>query len=250
MEGLNLFPLFLAGLAGSVHCAGMCGGIVSAFSLSGPARPAFPVAVVTLSASSGLARTAAYNAGRLASYATAGAIAGGLAGGARTLAGLQAWQAGGYWIANLMLVLMGLYLAGFFPALAMVEQLGQGLWKRVRPLMGRLLPLDSPAKLLALGAVWGALPCGLVYSMLLTAMLTGSAASGAAVMLAFGLGTVPLLGAMGLAGAGLRGALQRPAVRTAAGLIVLAFGALGIMRAAGGLPGGWLELLCLTPTHP
>lgn len=250
MESLNLFPLFLAGLAGSVHCAGMCGGIVSAFSMGAPARaaaPAFPVAVVTVSAAASLQRTLAYNAGRLASYATAGAMAGGLAGGARTLAGLQAWQAGGYWIANLMLVLLGLYLAGVFPAFARVETLGHGLWRRVRPLTGRLLPLDSPAKLLAMGAVWGWLPCGMVYSVLLTAMLTGSAGAGAAVMLAFGLGTLPLLGAMGMAGASLRAALQQPAVRSAGGLVVFGFGILGLLRAAGGLPGGWMELLCVTP---
>lgn len=252
MESLNLFPVFLAGLAGSVHCAGMCGGIVSAFSMGAPARPAapFPVAVVSVAAPSNLARTAAYNAGRLASYATAGAIAGGLAGGARTLAGLQAWQAGGYWIANLMLVLLGLYLAGFFPALARVEALGQGLWGRLRPLTGKLMPLDSPPKLLAMGALWGWLPCGMVYSMLLTATLTGSAGAGAAVMLAFGLGTLPLLGAMGMAGASLRAALQQPAVRTAGGLLVLAFGVIGIARAAGGMPPSWLDLLCVTPLHP
>ena len=249
MSALNLLPVFLVGLAGSVHCVGMCGGIVSAFSVAPSARPAFPVAVVTLAApraAESLLRIAAYNTGRIGSYASAGALAGGLAGGVTTLAGLTAWQAGGYWLANLMLVLLGLYLTGVWPALARIEQVGQGLWRRLRPLMGRILPLDTPVKMLALGALWGWLPCGMVYSVLATAMLTGSAAHGAAVMLAFGLGTLPMLAAMGMAGASLRAALQRRAVRLAAGLLVLGFGVLGMLRASGGVSAGWLDALCLT----
>ena len=249
MDSLNLIPVVLVGLAGSVHCIGMCGGIVSAFSAAPAARPSFPVAVITQAApraAESLLRVAAYNTGRIASYASAGALAGGMAGGVRTLVGLTALQGGLYWMANLMLVLLGLYLAGALPALARIEQLGQGLWRRLRPLTGAMLPVDSPLKLLALGAVWGWLPCGMVYSVLLTAMLTGSAAGGAAVMLAFGLGTLPMLLAMGLAGASLRAALQQRAVRLGAGLVVLSFGLVGLLRAAGGVSSGWLGALCLT----
>jgi sulfite exporter TauE/SafE len=244
MDGLNLFPVFLVGLAGSVHCVGMCGGIVSAFSMA----PAFPVAVVTQAApraADSAVRTMAYNTGRIGSYGLAGAIAGGLAGGARTLAGLTSLQVGGYWLANLMLVVLGLYLMGAWKGLTRLELLGQGLWSRLRPLMSYILPLDSPLKMLALGALWGWLPCGMVYSVLLTAMLAGSAAGGASVMLAFGLGTLPMLLALGMSGARLRLALQRPRVRLAGGLLVLGFGLLGIARAAGGMPMGWLDTLCL-----
>ncbi len=248
MDGLNLLPVFLVGLAGSVHCVGMCGGIVSAFSLT-PARPAFPVAVMTIAApraTQSLLRVAAYNTGRIGSYALAGALAGGLAGGARTLAGLSAWQSAGYWLANLVLVVLGLYLMGAWSGLTRIERLGAGLWNRLRPLMGRILPLDSPAKLLALGALWGWVPCGMVYSVLLTAMLAGSASGGAAVMAAFGLGTLPMLLALGMAGSSLRTQLQRKPVRLAGGLLVLGFGVLGMVRAAVGLPHGWLDALCLT----
>lgn len=248
MSAVNLIPVFLVGLAGSVHCIGMCGGIVSAFSAAPGTRATFPVAVITRAApvaAESLLRVAAYNTGRLGSYASAGALAGGLAGGAGTLAGLAAWQVGGYWLANLVLVLLGLYLTGAWPALAGVEQLGQGLWRKLRPLMGRLLPLDTPLKMLALGALWGWLPCGMVYSVLLTATLAGSAAGGAAVMLAFGLGTLPMLLGLGLAGANLRARLQQRAVRVAAGVLVLAFGVLGLVRAAGGISAGWLDTLCL-----
>ena len=101
--------------------------------------------------------------------------------------------------------------------------------------------------MLAAGLLWGWLPCGMVYSVLVTAMLSGSAASGAAVMLAFGLGTLPAMLALGLAGTGLRGWLQQRAVRMACGALVLGFGVLGLVRAAGAMPHSWLEAVCLTP---
>jgi sulfite exporter TauE/SafE len=109
---------------------------------------------------------------------------------------------------------------------------------------------DTPAKMVATGFLWGWLPCGMVYSALVTAMLSGSAASGAAVMLAFGLGTLPMLLALGAAGAQLRQLLARRGVRVASGSLVLAFGMLGLARAAGGLPQSWLHALCLTPGVP
>src|SRR5579875_1466174 len=96
----SLVSLFVVGLVGSVHCAAMCGGIVSALSLA-PAR-------VAGSVPASLANVAAYNAGRIASYSVAGALAGGAAATAGSLAGLPSLQAGGFWLANLMLVALGL----------------------------------------------------------------------------------------------------------------------------------------------
>jgi hypothetical protein len=116
--------------------------------------------------------------------------------------------------------------------------------------MKRIVPLDSPLKMLALGALWGWLPCGMVYSVLLTAMLAGSAGAGASVMLAFGLGTLPMLLALGVAGVRLREQLQRRAVRLAGGVLVLAFGVLGLTRAWRGVSLGWLDALCLTGAAP
>jgi sulfite exporter TauE/SafE len=209
------------------------------------------VAVVTQAAprpAASLVHTCAYNAGRIGSYAIAGALAGGLAGGARTLAGISPLQQGGFWLANLMLVVLGLYLMGAWSGLARLEQLGQGLWRRLRPLMSHIMPLDGPFRMFALGVLWGWLPCGMVYSVLLTAMLAGSATGGASVMIAFGLGTLPMLLALGMAGAQLRQVLQRPRMRMAGGLLVLAFGVLGMARAASGMPMGWLGVLCLSGT--
>lgn len=244
MSGISLFPVFVVGLLGSVHCAGMCGGIVGAFSAA-PQRPAFPVAVVTAradAAANAAVRVLAYNSGRIASYAAAGALAGAFGAGMRVLAPVQM---GGLWLANLMLIALGLHLMDAWRGLDKVEALGQYLWRRLRPLMGSLLPVDTPLKLLAMGALWGWLPCAMVYSMLVTATLSGSAASGAAVMAAFGLGTLPMLFALGALGQKVRAALGRRAVRVSAGLLVLGFGILGLVRAANGVP-GWLDLLCVS----
>ncbi|MDB5960190.1 MAG: cytochrome biosis protein [Massilia sp.] len=249
---LPLLPMLLVGLAGSVHCVGMCGGIVSAFSML-PGR-AFPVAVVRQAAPQRvLVRVAAYNAGRIASYCAAGALAGAIGGqvggGARQLAGVASLAAiamPGLWLVSAMLVALGLYLSGAWRGLAVLERLGGHLWRRIEPFTAMLLPLDRPHKLFAMGALWGWLPCGMVYSSLLAALVCGSAAQGALLMLAFGLGTLPLLIAVGVAGGQLRALLQRRPARFACGALVAGFGVAGMLRAAGGfehlLPG-----LCLAP---
>lgn len=252
MTGLTLLPFFMIGLLGAVHCVGMCGGIVGALSLAGSPRRQFPVPVVTVGAAPSLAldntlRVLAYNSGRIASYMTAGAIAGGLAGGVQAVSGMASLQIAGYWMANLMLVALGLYLMGAWYGLARLEQAGQVIWRRVQPIVKPLLPMDTTPKALALGALWGWVPCGMVYSVLLSAMLTGSPWSGAAVMLAFGLGTLPALLTMGMAGTRLNAWTKARGVRIAAGLIVLAFGVIGLVRAGSGMEPGWLDAFCITP---
>jgi sulfite exporter TauE/SafE len=267
MDALQLLPVFVVGLAGSIHCAGMCGGIVGALSATAT-RSVIPAQAGihrthadTLSMNSrvrggppmrnDVSRVLAYNAGRIASYMLAGALAGGLAGGASNMVSLVNAQQGFYWLANLMLVALGLYLMNAWQGLAVLEQGGRVLWRRAQPAIGpmmkALMPADQPHKAFALGALWGWLPCGMVYSALATAMLSGSAADGAAVMLAFGLGTLPMLTGLGLLGARVQRAMQLRRVRIACGLLVLAFGVIGLARAAGGVTPDWMDMLCLTP---
>ena len=270
LTGYQLLPVFLVGLAGSIHCVGMCGGIVGAISASAGGPAALPRNVIPIqsaarfaggpgaaffprpaAAARAIPRVLAYNAGRIGSYMLAGALAGGLANGAQSLASLAGLQLGFYWLANLMLVALGLYLMNAWRGLAVLEQGGRVLWQRaqpiIAPMMKTLVPADQPHKSFALGALWGWLPCGMVYSALATAMLSGSTAGGAAVMLAFGLGTLPMLTCLGLLGARVQRAMQRRHVRIACGLLVLAFGMLGLARAAGGLTPAWMDSLCLTP---
>lgn len=252
MNSLALIPVFLIGLFGGVHCVGMCGGIVSAFSVVVPARRSFPIAVVAAASgraifADGLLRLLAFNTGRISSYMLAGAIAAGLAGSVRTLTQIAVLQTAGFWIANLMLILLGFSLMNVWHGLSYVEMAGQFLWRRIQPLMKPLLPIENIWQALAMGALWGWVPCAMVYSVLMMALLTGSASQGALVMLAFGLGTLPLLFTMGLLGRAVQPFLRQPRVRFIAGLLVVLFGLLGLLRAATGLSYGFLDAVCISP---
>lgn len=225
---------FAVGLLGGVHCIGMCGGIASA--LSGAGTGAMP----------GWKLRIGYNVGRVASYAAAGAIAGTVGGTGMLLARALPIQMAAYILSNVMLIGLGLYLAGLSTAVARLEAAGQWIWRRLRPLMRHLLPADRWSRALALGALWGWLPCGLVYSVLATAMLAGNPSGGAFIMLAFGLGTIPNLLAAGTALGWLQRLRTRRFFRIAAGGLVCALGILGLIRAAV-LPDAIRQgVLCLT----
>jgi sulfite exporter TauE/SafE len=221
--------LLVLGLASGAHCVGMCGGIVTAFSAPQPLLPARSLWRTQL----------AFNAGRVSSYAAAGAIAGLIGSGAYAIAAAPA-QAFLHTLASLMLVLVGLYLAGFSGAATWLERIGMPLWRLLQPFAVRLR-----AHSFAAGAVWGWLPCGLVYGALATAAATGDSTRGALAMLAFGLGTLPWLLAAGMAATRLRTWFSQRAFRIAAGSLVLGFGVWGLAR-AGGLPEALREaILCL-----
>ena len=213
MPESGYFALFLVGLLGGTHCIGMCGGIVGALSLGGPARWSLHLA---------------YNAGRILSYTAAGALAGALGAAGIGLGGDAPVRIILYLVANLMLVALGLYLLGVTRALAFTERLGQRLWLHIQPLTRRFLPARTVAQAFPLGVLWGWLPCGLVYSALATALGSGSVAGGALAMLAFGAGTLPNLLAAGILLAKMNEFVRRAPVRIASGLLVLGFGLYGL----------------------
>lgn len=222
MPETGYFAVFLIGLLGGTHCVGMCGGIVSALTVQtvqmpGKKRREWPMHL-------------AYNLGRISSYTLAGAAMGAIGTVGMLFNNVLPVQLGLYVVANLMLVALGLYLTGFTRALAGVEKLGQRLWGRIQPLTRRFLPARSVAQAFPLGALWGFLPCGLVYSVLATALVTGSAERGAALMLAFGLGTLPNLMLAGMLLKRLRDVVRNQVVRTGSGLVVLAFGVYGLVN--------------------
>ncbi|MFZ2853728.1 MAG: sulfite exporter TauE/SafE family protein [Rhodocyclaceae bacterium] len=208
--------LFLVGLLGGTHCVGMCGGIVGALSMGGAPRFSLHLA---------------YSSGRIFSYALAGALAGALGGLSVSLSGQLPLRIVLYALANLMLVALGLYLIGITRALAFTERFGKRLWLHLQPLSKRYLPARSVAQAFPLGLLWGWLPCGLVYSALVTAMTSGSAIEGAGLMLAFGAGTLPNLLLAGLLAVRLRAYAAMPSVRWLAGLLVLGFGIWGLIGA-------------------
>jgi uncharacterized protein len=219
MSAAALFSMFLVGLLGSTHCLGMCGGIVSALTVRLPGDR--PRRMLQL----------AYHAGRLATYTAAGALAAGLGSAALLLDGLLPVQIVLYVAAQLMLVALGLYLLGISRYLNAFERAGRALWRRIQPATSRLRPAGSSPRALVYGMLWGLLPCGLVYSVLAVALLSGSAASGALIMLAFGLGTLPALLAAGALLPGLQGMFRAPFARRAAGGIIIAFGLFGLTYA-------------------
>lgn len=214
----GFLSLFLVGLLGGTHCVGMCGGIAGALALN------------TRGAAPRLAYPLAYNLGRIASYVVLGALVGAIGAGGVVAGGVLPVQRALFVAANLMLIALGLYLAGWWQGVAVLERGGAALWRRIQPLAGRILPVTSLPGAFAAGAVWGWLPCGLVYSVLFTALMSGSAVTGALIMLAFGAGTLPNLVAMGWFAGRLRGFLQQPWVRVLAALTVIGFGVLGLLR--------------------
>jgi sulfite exporter TauE/SafE len=206
----------------------MCGGIVGALSAAarGPALP----------------RQLAFNAGRIASYAVAGSLAGALGSLARLSAPAFAMQLLLFALANVLMLLLGLHIAGFGRVLLRLEALGGALWRRLQPLARHLVPIDSMPRAAAAGALWGWVPCGLVYSMLTLALASGDALSGAGVMLAFGLGTLPNLLAAGFAAQKLLALRRVPWVRRAAGVAIMALGVVGLARIPGlpdAIVAGW-----------
>jgi sulfite exporter TauE/SafE len=214
----------LAGLLGGVHCVGMCGGIVGALSLGLPERSRWRVAGV-------LPYLIGYNAGRLFSYTLAGALVGGIGALAGNLMAVNLAQQLLQVLAGLFMVALGLYLGGWWFGLNRLERAGGVVWRRLEPIGKRLLPVRGAGHALALGLVWGWLPCGLVYSVLIGSAAAGSAGEGALMMLAFGLGTLPNLMAMGLFAARLAAWVRRLWVRRMAGAMVVGFGLVSLWRA-------------------
>ena len=211
---------FLVGLLGGVHCVGMCGGIVTALSLSLPGQAGRP----GQSASHQLPLILAYNTGRIASYSLIGALFGGIGALAIHSSGLRSVQIGLLVIASLFMIALGLYLGGWWRGLSRVEQLGGWVWRRLEPYGRHLIPVRTPGRALLLGAIWGWLPCGLVYSVVIWSISTGDPIKGALLLFSFGLGTLPNLLAMGLFAGWISAQVRKPRVRQAAGLLVAGFG--------------------------
>ncbi len=205
-----LLSALLLGMLGGGHCIGMCGGLMGALTLAIPPEQRQRRLRLLL----------AYNLGRIASYALAGLLLGGAGWALASGPAASVLRA----IAGGLLVVMGLYLAGWWSGLTRIESLGRLLWRRLEPLARRLLPVGNARRALLLGAIWGWLPCGLVYSTLLWAASQGDALRSAVLMLAFGLGTLPVLLATGLAAERLTALLRRRGIRIAGGLLVILFG--------------------------
>ena len=211
---LSFGAAIIVGLLGSSHCIGMCGGIVNALNMGVSGDIARrPAALFTYHLG--------YNAGRIVSYLLVGLLAGSLGAG---LAGLGISPVAGKLFAAAFMIALGLYLANWWRGLVLLEKIGARLWRHIRPLGQKLFPIRNPLQAFLLGLVWGWLPCGLVYSVVAWSLTTGSALDGAILMLGFGIGTLPALLIAGNALNYFTNWVRSPLLRTAAGIMVIAFG--------------------------
>jgi sulfite exporter TauE/SafE len=205
-----LLTAFLLGLFSSAHCIGMCGGIMGALSMAVPAKEPLRRFIILCS----------YNIGRLLSYVFMGVLVGIFAQQITASGGASGLR----WLAGLLLIAMGLYLANWWRGLTYLESAGRYLWAYVQPIGKKLMPVNSSLKGLLLGALWGWLPCGLVYSALAYSMAQGHWASSGLVMLAFGAGTLPSLLLAGIAAQQLTGLLQLRQLRWTMAVLIILFG--------------------------
>lgn len=240
-----------AGLVGSDHCLLMCGSIAGALGLSSRAaaqrqgtRWTYPLA---------------YNGGRVVSYTVAGALVGGFGQALTTLDDVGVLRLALQLAAASMLLAFGLALvAGGSGRFVVVEQLGLGLWRQLSPALKHVLPIRSPGGAFVAGTIWGWLPCAMAYGALLVAWMSASVVGGAALMLAFGLGTLPALVLGSGATMRLGQMLARPSTRLMVGLLIAALGLVTLVspwldgaHGEHGAAGGVLDYLrsCLPSLH-
>lgn len=215
---IEIWFAFLAGLAGSFHCIGMCGGIVAALSMTGGAG-AF---------SSRLRSQICYNLGRIVTYTLLGSLAGAIGSSLNllTIKSVSAWFLIG---ANVFVIAVGLGSALGLSALNLASLEGRGARYFAAPLR-RAVSAGSPLAAFPLGLLLGFLPCGLVYAPLIAAAGSGSILMGAATMAALGLGTVPALLLFGTASSAVSVKIRSTMMRVA-GCAVALMGAAGLWRA-------------------
>ena len=223
----DLLPIlaaaFITGFLGSVHCFGMCGGISGLFAINASVaslRTQIPKAI-------------AYNIGRILSYAFLGVTVAVL--GKSAVASIPDLMAPIRLTSGALIIFVGLQLAFGWRILAPLENAGARLWKRIAPAAKGLVPVETTTQALGLGLIWGWLPCGLVYSVLLLAATTAEATSGGMVMIAFGLGTMPAMVATGVSASKL--AQFMSGKRMGAGILIIVLGlatiAMPVMKMSG-----------------
>ncbi|MBY0362826.1 MAG: sulfite exporter TauE/SafE family protein [Phreatobacter sp.] len=228
-SSLTFFAGMLMGFASSLHCAGMCGSIGSALMLTvhpdGDARQRARMLLVT-------------QFGRVLAYAVAGGILGtfgsGIAGAFDQTAAYRVLQ----WASAVTLGWIGLSTAGLIPSLVAFDRLAAPVGHAMMTMTSRH-PGFGVGGPMALGIIWGFMPCAMVYGALFTAMLAGTGAGGAALMLGFGLGTVPAVMASAMGVATLKSLGRNPAASMAVGLAITAFAVASVLI---GPEGG---ILCL-----
>ncbi|MET0534439.1 MAG: sulfite exporter TauE/SafE family protein [Steroidobacter sp.] len=217
VDTISLSAAFIAGLAGSAHCFAMCGSLAGALGMQARA--------IGANAGGAFGNALSYHVGRLSGYALAGAICGLLG---ATLQALLDLARVGAWLriaSGVLLLLIALRMLSPWNPLHGLETFGAKFWRHLQPLVRRTGALSGRSRSMALGFLWGWLPCGLVYSMLLFAALGGNAIQGGATLFAFGLGTLPAMLTSTVLASYVQRLLRNRWPRFASGILLLLLGA-------------------------
>ena len=215
---LVVFAALLAGFFGSTHCIGMCGAVVVLFEgqISDSQRRRWSHRLL-------------YNVGRLCFYALLGIVAA-LSG---TVLTKTVGVSTGLWllrlVSALLVIAIGMNLLFDWRLTRFLENAGAGLWRKMSRFARHVLPVTSAPRALAAGFIWGALPCGLVYSAVAMAATAGNAVNGLLIMFAFWLGTLPALLAVGASAERLAVWRAHRWLRRTAGAIVILLGVLALL---------------------
>ncbi len=206
----SLFVAFSIGILGGAHCIGMCGGIIGALTMAVSAENYTKRLLMVLS----------YNVGRVISYVLIAGLFFAVVDSLQQYFALQFMR----YVAGILLIMMGLYLANWWRGLLYLEKVGAIAWKYIQPLGQRLLPVSSYPQALLLGVIWGWLPCGLIYSALAYSASATSTIHAMLIMLAFALGTLPAVLASGLFAERLLVIVKNKGLRTLFSLLIIIFG--------------------------
>ena len=140
------------------------------------------------------------------------------------LIGMDRSHAAMQMIAGVFMLALGLSIAGWWTGLSRIESVGYRFWQQLQPLTRHFIPVRNKSQALILGALWGWLPCGLVYAALLLVLASGNALQAGLTMIAFGLGTLPMLVLLGLSAAKINQWRTSARIRSAIGSVIIVFG--------------------------
>jgi len=231
-----LAGVLIASLVGSIHCAAMCGGFVCAYAGAGSPR--------------GLANLPAhlaYNGGRLVSYLTLGLVAGAIGARVDDLGRLAGLGRGAAILAGALMVVWALgMIAGSLGVRVPGSLAPEWLQKKLGSALVAIRDEPPVARAAITGLLTTLLPCGWLYTFVVTAGGTGSAIAGAGTMLAFWIGTVPMMLAVGFGAQRLLGPFARRLPLAAATLVLV----LGLLSIAGRVRGPSMHMAAMTHMRP
>ena len=206
MTGTEATSALLLGLAGAGHCMGMCGGLALAFRAPEGSRWSFPMA---------------YHGGRLLGYASIGGFIGSVA----LFLPITHWTFYLRVLAALLLIAVGLHTLKLWTGITALERLGGGLWRAINPVVSAFMPPKHWGHAMTMGALWGFMPCGLVYSALAWSAATATGPfEGAFLMGLFGAGTLPAMLGTTLAGQQALRVMRHTGFRSLMGVTLIMMG--------------------------